>query len=89
MTLAVCTNSGVLVERVASLPLADARCPFCGARLRQPTAAEWPRPPLCLVGTRSERRTSGLERRLTAGATFRRRRKCVDQLADQPPLRGR
>ena len=58
MTPAVCLRSGQLVERIGSLPLADARCPHCGAKVRQPTAAEWPRPRLTLVGTRSEQRAN-------------------------------
>jgi hypothetical protein len=44
MAPAICTRTGQRVQRVESLPLRDTLCPFCGAALRLPTAAEWPRP---------------------------------------------
>ena len=49
MSAAVCLRSGHIVERIAPLEFAAARCPYCGARLRPLTAAEWPRPLLRLL----------------------------------------
>ena len=46
---ALCLRSGMIVSRIAALPISAAHCPYCGAGLRGLTAAKWLRPLLRLL----------------------------------------